>query len=104
MPNAFWRTGNKNVINEAVAQFAKVLIDIKLGYNIYGIYSHTIGPKERPKLAINTTNPVMMSPLANELSSCEILIKNPIPIKANDITLTAVPACNICLRPNLVNK
>jgi hypothetical protein len=46
------------VINEADAQLAAVLNGILFGYNISGIYNHTIGPNDNPKFAINIINPI----------------------------------------------
>jgi hypothetical protein len=44
--------GNNMDISDADAQFAALLIGMRLGSRTSGIYSHTIGPNDKPKSAI----------------------------------------------------
>ena len=87
---ASFKMGNKNITSAAAAQLLSVLIEIYFGYKIYGMYSQTTGPSERPKFAMKMMSPEMISafPASLELS----WMRKPMAIRTKDATPAIVPA------------
>ena len=52
--------GNRMMTIEAMIQLAAVEKGTILGWTIYGIYSHTNGPKDSPKTAMNRKRPMII--------------------------------------------
>lgn len=66
------------------------------------MYSHTSGPRDSPKSAMNTMRPKIIRafPMLLWLS----LIRNPTATISSEMVATRVPACMIVLRPTLASK
>jgi hypothetical protein len=73
------KIGNIITIREAQIQFVAVVNGTISGWTISGMYNHTIGPRDTPKIPININNPTRTSASPIELSSDPLFKKNPIP-------------------------
>ena len=101
--------GNRIITKDAAIQLNIVAIPITEGPTIYGMYIHTIGPKDNPKTPLKIIIPPKIKKIPIFLtrefySSFYGVNDKPIAINNKEKVLTIVPNCSMSFLPNLKSK